>query len=202
MKLLISPTSPYVRKTRVLMREKGLLDRIEEISLNPHQDPAELLAQNRLGKIPVLVRDDGDAFYDSPVICEYLDCLTDAPRLIPASGEARWAILRAQALADGILDLTVAIVMERARPEAEQSRKSMARWREKIERSVGGMSETLSAIPANGFDLGRIACAVTLGYLDFRLPEYDWRGAQPELIDWYANVAARKSMEETAPPKG
>lgn len=202
MQLLISPTSPYVRKARVLVREKGLLDHVEEISLNPHQDPAELLAQNRLGKIPVLVRDEGDALYDSPVICEYLDSLSVAPRLIPAPGEARWAVLRAQALADGILDLTVAIVMERARPETEQSPKSMTRWRDKIERAVGGMSETLSAIPANGFDLGRIACAVTLGYLDFRLPEFDWRGAQPELIDWYANVAARPSMEETAPPKG
>lgn len=202
MQLLISPTSPYARKTRVLVREKGLLDRIEEAFLNPHQDPAELLTRNRLGKIPVLVRDDGEALYDSPVICEYIDGLKDAPQLIPASGEARWAVLRTQALADGILDLTVAIVMERARPADEQSQKSMARWREKIERSVAGMGETMSAIPADGFDLGRIACAVTLGYLDFRLPEYDWRSAQPELIDWYANVAARASMEETAPPKG
>lgn len=201
MQLLISPTSPYARKARVLVREKGLLEQVEETFLNPHQDPAELLARNRLGKIPVLVRDDGDALYDSPVICEYLDCLTDSPRLIPASGEARWAVLRAQALADGILDLAVAIVMERARPESEQSPKSMARWREKIERAVGGMSETLSAMRTDGFDLGRVACAVTLGYLDFRLPEYDWRAAQPELIDWYANVAARRSMEETAPPR-
>lgn len=202
MQLLISPTSPYARKTRVLVREKGLLDRIEETALNPHQDPAELLARNRLGKIPVLVRDDGEALYDSPVICEYIDSLEDEPQLIPASGEARWAVLRAQALADGILDLTVGIVMERARPADEQSQKSITRWHGKIERSVAGMSETLSAIPGDGFDLGRIACAVTLGYLDFRLPEYDWRGAQPELIDWYANVAARASMEETAPPKG
>lgn len=201
MQMLISPTSPYVRKARVLAREKGLLDRIEEIPLNPHQDPAELLAQNRLGKIPVLVRDDGEALFDSPVICEYLDSLADSPRLIPISGEARWAVLRAQALADGILDLAVAIVMERARLESEQSPSSLTRWRGKIERAVGGMSEALSALPAEGFDLGRIACAVTLGYLDFRLPEYDWRGAQPELIDWYANVAARPSMEETAPPK-
>lgn len=201
MQLLISPTSPYARKARALVREKGLLEQVEETFLNPHQDPAELLARNRLGKIPVLVRDDGDALYDSPVICEYLDCLTDSPRLIPASGEARWAVLRAQALADGILDLAVAIVMERARPESEQSPKSMARWREKIERAVGGMSETLSAMRTDGFDLGRVACAVTLGYLDFRLPEYDWRAAQPELIDWYANVAARRSMEETAPPR-
>lgn len=201
MQLLVSPTSPYARKVRVCVREKGLSGRIEEVFVNPHKDPAELLQQNRLGKIPVLVRDDGEALYDSPVICEYVDSLSAAPRLIPDPGEGRWAVLRAQALADGILDLAVATVMERARPASEQSAPSMARWREKIERAVEGMGATLAALPATGFDLGRVACAVALGYLDLRLPEYDWRGAQPELIDWHANVAARPSMEQTAPPK-
>ena len=202
MQLLVSPTSPYARKARVTVREKGLLDRVEEVFLNPHQDPAELLEQNRLGKIPVLVRDDGEALYDSPVICEYLDRLSDTPRLIPDSGDARWAVLRAQALADGIMDLAAATVMERARPEAEQSPPSMERWRGKIERAVGGMNDALAAIPGDHFDLGRIACAAALGYLDFRMPEYDWRADQAELGDWHARVSARPSMEETAPPKG
>lgn len=202
MQLLISPTSPYARKARVTVREKGLLDRVEEVVLNPHQDPAELLAQNRLGKIPVLVRDDGEALYDSPVICEYLEWLGEGPRLIPEPGNARWAVMRAQALADGIMDLAAATVMERARPEAEQSPASMERWRGKIERAVGGMGAALDAIPDEGFDLGRIACAVALGYLDFRLPEYDWRAGQPELGDWHAEACKRISMQETAPPQG
>ena len=76
-----------------------------------------------------LERDDGSALYDSPVICEYLDSFEGAPLLIPASGEARWSVLRAQALADGIMDLAAATVMERARPENEQSPGSMSRWR-------------------------------------------------------------------------
>lgn len=200
MQLLISPTSPYARKARVVLREKGLEHRIEEVFLNPHQDPAELLAQNRLGKIPVLVRDDGSALYDSPVICEYLDALEAAPALLPATGEARWSVLRAQALADGILDLAVNIVMERARPSAEQSAASIERWQGKIRRAVGGVGGALT--PASGaLDLGHIACAVALSYLEFRLPEYDWRGDHPELIDWHANVTAWPSMEATAPPK-
>lgn len=200
MQLLISPTSPYVRKTRVLLREKRLSDGIEEVFLNPHEDPAELLAQNRLGKIPVLVRDDGSALYDSPVICEYLDTLADEPVLIPRSGEPRWTVLRAQALADGIMDLAAATVMERARPESEQSPDSMARWRRKIERAVAGIGEAV-ADTREEIDLGRIALAVALSYLDFRMPGYDWRGERPELIDWHANLAARPSMEATAPPR-
>jgi len=201
MQLMISPTSPYARKARVVLREKGLAGRVEEHLLNPHQDPAELLAQNRLGKIPVLVRDDGSALYDSPVICEYLDALDGRPSLVPAAGEARWTVLRAQALADGIMDLAVATVMERARPTDEQSPGSMTRWREKIERAVAGIGESVAGTRGD-IDLGRIALAVALSYLDFRLPEYDWRGDRPELIDWHANLHARRSMEETAPPRG
>lgn len=201
MQLLVSPTSPYARKARVVLREKGLEHRVEEIFVNPHQDPAELLQQNRLGKIPVLVRDDGSALYDSPVVCEYLDSLEPAPVLVPATGEARWTVLRAQALADGILDLTVAIVMERARPAEEQSASAMSRWRGKIERAVGGIGDAV-AQSSGGLDLGSIACAVALAYLDLRIPEYDWRGDHPELIDWHGNVAVWPSMEATAPPKG
>lgn len=201
MQLMVSPTSPYARKTRVVLREKGLLERVGEIFLNPHQDPAELLARNRLGKIPVLILEDGSALYDSPVICEYLDAFDGEPTLVPASGDARWAVLRAQALADGIMDLAATTVMERARPESEQSKGSMARWRGKIERAVAGITETV-ADTRGEIDLGRIALAVALSYLDFRLPEYDWRGERPELIDWHANLAARSSMQATAPPKG
>lgn len=201
MQLLVSPTSPYARKARVVLREKGLQARIEETFVNPHQDPAELLAQNRLGKIPVLVRDDDSALYDSPVICEYLDAFDGEPSLIPVSGEARWSVLRAQALADGVMDLAVATVMERARPDNEQSPGSMTRWRGKIERAVAGIGEAVADTHGE-IDLGRIALAVALSYLDFRMPEYDWRGERPELIDWHANLCARQFMEETAPPRG
>lgn len=200
MKLYVSPTSPYARKARVLLREKGLQDRVEEVFVNPHQDPAELLARNPLGKIPALALDDGSALYDSPVICEYLDALDATPSLIPPDGEARWAVLRAQALADGILDLAVATVMERARPESERSPGSLERWRGKIERAAGGIGEAVAGLRGE-LDLGRIALAVALSYLDLRMPELDWRTQRPELIDWHANLAARASMEATAPPR-
>jgi len=200
MKLFVSPTSPYARKVRVLLHEKGLRDRVEETMVNPHQDPAELLARNPLGKIPVLALDDGSALYDSPVICEYLDAIDGEPSLIPRDGDARWAVLRAQALADGILDLAVATVMERARPESGRSQAGLERWRDKIERAAGGIGEAVSCLRGE-LDLGRIALAVALSYLDFRMPELEWRTQRPELIDWHANLAARVSMEATAPPR-
>jgi glutathione S-transferase len=172
---------------------------VEERSLNPHQDPAELLAANPLGKIPTLVRDEGAPLYDSRVICEWLDALAGEDGLIPAAGESRWAVRHAEAHADGILDLTVSTVMERARPEGERSPASMARWREKIERAVTAMDAVRGALPER-FTLGHIALAVSLSYLDLRLPDFDWRAAHPALAEWHECVAERASMQETAPP--
>ena len=80
MKLLGSPGSPYVRKVRVVLAEK----RIDyEYILDRPSNPDSRVAQyNPLGKIPVLVRDDGRTVYDSPVIVELLEGLVPEPRLI------------------------------------------------------------------------------------------------------------------------
>ncbi len=199
MQLFVSPTSPYARKARIVLRERGLTGRVDEHFLNPHQDPAELLASNPLGKIPCLVRDEGAPLYDSRVVCEWLDALAGGDGLIPAGGDGRWAVRHAEAHGDGILDLTVAIVMERSRPESEQSPGYMKRWREKIERAVARTDDVRRALP-DGFNLGHIALAVTLSYLDLRLPDFDWRAAHPALAEWHAGVAERASMRETTPP--
>src|SRR5215813_1681367 len=101
MKLRYSPASPYVRKCLALAHEAGLAGRIERVP-TVTADPASGLAKdNPLGKVPALVLEDGQAIFDSPVICEYLDSLHDGPKLFPPAGAARWTALRHQALADG-----------------------------------------------------------------------------------------------------
>lgn len=83
MKLHYNPASPYVRKVRVLALETGLMDDIElaKVTLTPTGPDAEVCADNPIGKIPTLVRDDGSALYDSRVICEYLDSRHGARRM-------------------------------------------------------------------------------------------------------------------------
>src|SRR5215472_16028820 len=109
MKLHWSPRSPFVRKVMVAVHELGLVDRIMCVrtvaaTTKPH---AELMRDNPLSKIPTLVLDDGTVIYDSPVICEYLDGLSGAPKLHPTEPKARLVALRRQALGDGFLDLLV-----------------------------------------------------------------------------------------------
>jgi glutathione S-transferase len=197
MKLLYSPTSPYVRKVRVLAIERGLADRIELVTAVPWPDPAPVVRDNPLGKVPVLVTDDGFALYDSPVICEYLDSIASGSALIPAAGIERWRVLRCQALADGILDAAVAVVLERRRPAPEQSAAGIRRSLDAIHRAVATLAGELKS--THEFDLGQIALAVALGYLDFRLGEIDFGAGAPAIRDWWANVSERPSLVSTRP---
>src|SRR5450432_1079384 len=106
MKLYWPASSPFARKVVVAAHEVGLGDRLELTFLRPTPTKANplLSKDNPLSKIPVLILDDGTALFDSPVICEYLDSLHQGPKLVPASGGARWRTLKLQALCDGILD--------------------------------------------------------------------------------------------------
>lgn len=199
MQLFFSPTSPYVRKVRVVLHERGLNDAIEEIRCDPHSDPVELHRVNPLGKVPTLVRDDGSSLYDSRVICAWLDSLGQGSGLIPGSGEGRWLVLRGEALADGVLDQAVANVMELRRPEGERSSAAMSRVREKIAAAVPVMAREFGSLPPEP-TLAHVAFAVALGYLDFRLADYDWRQGHDALGQWYSDFSRRPSMVATAPP--
>lgn len=198
MQLYHAAVSPFARKVRVLVREKGLLGRVEEISVNPLGNPKELQAVNPLGKIPALVLSDGCALFDSPVICEYLDTISGAPRFLPKEGERRWQVLRLQALADGMMDAAVAMVYENRRPDAQRSPEWQQRRSEGILRSVTLLEAQASQLapPAH---LGSIAVACALGYLDFRLPELDWRRDHPRLAAQYLALSALPGMQATQP---
>ena len=198
MRLFYAPPSAYSRKVRIVAFEKNLRADIEEVLCNPYENPALLLQANALGKIPALQLENGVTLYDSPVICEYLDSLNDRPRLIPETGAARWDVLRAQALADGLLDAAVLIAQEKRRPATEQSPDAIARRNAVIDRALEAMVRDLSTLPG-AINLGRIACACALAYLDFRQPERNWRAAFPALATWYAHFSERPSMRATEP---
>ena len=202
MKLFWSTSSPFARKARVVLREKNLLAAVQEIECNPFADPVELRAVNPLGKIPTLVLPSGEALYDSPVICAYLDSLNSSPGLIP-EGPAQWNVRRAEALADGLLDLAVGLTLELRRPKTEQSPTTIERWRRAGVAAAGEMELTLSSLPAD-VTLGHVAFACACGYLDFRPAsvEFRWRDTLPRLAQWYETFALRASMIDTRPDDG
>jgi glutathione S-transferase len=202
MKLYYSPTSPYVRKVLITAIELGLRDRIEIVPVrnSPVEQSDALNQSNPVGKIPALITDDGVEFYDSPVICEYLDSLHQGAKLFPASGPARWDVLRQQALADGIMDAAALVRYETWLRPAE------LRWKEwtegqisKIERGLDVLEGQVVSL-AGPLTIGSISVACALGYLDLRLGHLAWRDRRPQLSSWLAEFAERPSFQSTKAP--
>ncbi len=197
-----SPRSPFVRKVMVVAHELGLAERLECVRTvvamgEPHEG---LLLQNPQSRLPTLVADDGTVLYDSRVICEYLDTLHAGDRLFPQAGAARTTALRRQALGDGMLDTGLDWLVERARPEAARSGKFIDAFRRKTVASLDSLEAEsfVDGLP----DIGQVAIAVALGYLDFRFDGERWRDGRPRLAAWYARVAERPSMQRTLPQEG
>ncbi|PKP78778.1 MAG: glutathione S-transferase [Alphaproteobacteria bacterium HGW-Alphaproteobacteria-3] len=199
MKLYCSHTSPFARKVRVLIREKGATARVTEEAVSAMEDPAALHAANPLGKVPALILKDGSSWFDSPLICEFLDVTLEGPSMIPAAHVERFRVLRHQALADGIMDAAVSIVFERNRPEAQRSETWIGRWSRAIERSLAVLEDEVVSLDGP-VDLGSIAVGAALGYLDFRNGHLGWQEKQTELAGWWRDFAKRPSFAETAPP--
>lgn len=203
MKLFYSPTSPYARKCRAVAIEKGLEARIEIVSASPMTDPAALHAANPLGKVPALVLADGRCIVDSPVICEFLDSLPGAARLIPHLDAARIDCRTREALADGISDAAFSRTMERLRPEAQRSLEWNTRWTNAIRRTVAHFNTALADRPHPERpqpDLGDIALACALSYVDFRHADLAWDREAPALRAWLTTMEKRPSLVATAPP--
>jgi glutathione S-transferase len=204
MKLFYSPTSPYARKCRVVAIEKGLAARVQIIPASPMTDPPELQAANPLGKVPALVFADGSCIVDSPVICDYLDTLAAEPRLIPTDTAARIGCRTREALADGMADAAFSRTMERLRPEPQRSPDWNQRWTNAIRRTVAHFNAHIPDRPHPDLaqpDLGDIALACALAYVDFRHPDLAWDAEAPALRAWLTAILARPSLAETAPPK-
>ena len=190
--------SPFGRKVRIAAAICGLDDRIK-IEVADTTDPTDSLRrQNPLGKIPVLILDDGTVLYDSAVIVDFLGVEAGGGIIIPNGGE-RFRALTMQALADGMMEASILRIYE-TRYRAPESHN--ARWLEhqtgKVERGLA----TFEAAPpslSDKPDVGRIALACALGYLDFRF-EGKWRETHPRLVAWLQDFAARvPSFEATRP---
>ena len=198
MKLFYSPTSPYARKCRVVAIELGVEAQIEIIASSPMASGTDLLSVNPLSKVPALALPDGRCIVDSRVICQFLDGLADGRRVIPSDPAARIDCLTREALADGITDAAFLLTMERKRPSEQQSPEWIGRWIAAIRRTVAHSNVQLPQ--RSDPDLGDIALACALGYLDLRHADLAWRADAPALADWFTAISHRHSLASTVPP--
>lgn len=201
MKLHHFPTSPYVRKVMVLLHETGQLDDVALITTTvaPNAPSDALTPSNPLSKIPALERDDGPALYDSRVICAFLDDRAQAG--LYGTAGARWDTLTLEATADGIMDAAILMVYEgRLRPADKQWPDWVeAQW-SKVDRAISALNARWMGHLNGSLDMGQIAVACALAYVDFRHADRDWRSENPDLATWFAAFESRPSMMATIPP--
>jgi glutathione S-transferase len=173
MKLISSPTSPYGRKVRIVLLEKKIPFELEMDI--PWSADTQVGNFNPLGKVPVLVLKDGETLFDSRVIVEYLEHVTDAAALI---------------------------FLELKRDENQQNRDWMLRQQTKVFRGLEALSESLGEnlhFMENKLSLADIATGCCLGYLDFRFPDIKWRETHANLAAFHENLASRPSFKQTVP---
>ncbi len=195
MKLFWSSRSPFVRKVMIAAHELGVADRIttERVVVSATAPHDGVMAHNPLSQIPTLVLPDGSALFDSAVIFEWLDT-EFGPRLIPTEKAARFAVLRLQALGDGLMENSVRRLGEINRA-ALRSEPHVAAHGVKIARVLDALETQAKGF---GVDAGTIAIAAGLAHLDFRHADLEWRNGHPALAAWHADFSRRPSMTLTA----
>lgn len=201
MLLFHSLTSPYARKVRVMLLEKRVhVDSVNVADVSPGQPARSAQEHNPLGKVPTLVLDDGTALFDSRVITEALDALYPEPRLIPSDVRARAVVRHFEALADGICDVLIPVVLDSRRPPEQRDAAYTQKLLGKVEAALKYLEPVVAgrALVDDTFSLADIAVVCALGYINLRRPELlDGRDA---LAAYLARQLERPSLAETVPP--
>jgi glutathione S-transferase len=200
LRLITSNTSPFARKVRVALAEKKIECEMVQMSAWEGDNPVH--GYSPLGKLPVLLLDDGTNLFDSRVIVEYLDLVSPVSRLFPEPARQRIHVRRWEALADGVSDATALVVIERRRPAALQSADWIARQQRKIAEGVAEMARELGDrawCSGDNYSLADIATGCALGYLDLRYGELDWRAQYDNLARLFDKLMKRPSFADSKP---
>ncbi len=188
--LRTSAPSPFGRKVLLAASVLGLAHEITIEKADPSDENDSLRRQNPVGKIPILILDDGTTLFDSRVIVEFLDRYAGGGKIIPREPKARFDALRLQALADGITDASLLVLYEgRFRPAERHEAKWLDYQNDKIRRGFAVLEAApppIDPLP----QVGQLALACLLGHRDLRF-QGAWRAGHPKLVAWLDRFAAQ-----------
>lgn len=199
-KIIGTHASPFARKVRIVAAEKRVELAFEQD--NPWKPETGVPNANPLGKVPVLILEDGTALFDSRVIVEFLDHASPISKLIPADHRERIEVRRWEALADGVLDAGIAVRLENQRAAHLRSEDWIARQKGKVARGITAMNAGLEGrtwCAGSGYSLADVAVGCCMGWLDFRFPDLGWRAEHPHLDRLMTKLAERASFTDTLP---
>lgn len=197
MKLWQNPASPFVNKTRIVIQECGLADKIEliEIVVAPGNPNREFGEQNPLRMIPTLVLEDGTKLHDSLNICDYLIRLSGNETMLPTSGDERTNVLQVHAVCNGVTERAVATRYETfARPEEYRWPAMIDDNFDRIENGLAWVNENVADLLSGPFDLSEASFVAMLKYLDFRFETIGWRDKYTALVEPYEAMCEMASV--------
>ena len=199
MKLHWSPRSPFVRKVMIFAEEAGVVDQINcvrSVAIRTTLNP-EIAADSPVGRIPVLVLDDGIVLSGSYTICEYLDTLHDGRKLIPESGQKRWRELELHGVSDGLLDTLVNWRGEFMKSDEQRWREFFDTCAAKTTACLDWLDQRCTAFSDTPYGIGQITTGIALDYLDFRYESIGWRDGREALCNWHKTFLQRASTQST-----
>jgi len=200
MKLIGSYTSPYVRKISVMLLEKGIA--FDFVNDPPANAGSKVTQFNPLGKVPALVTDEGEVFFDSPIIVQFIELLNVSPTLLPWQPLEALRVRQIEALADGVTDAAVALVLESKRDADKRNEEWVTRQREKLLRGLHTLEQhakNRTLLNGESLNVADIAVACCIGYLNFRRVAPGWCVEHPTLISLVERLFQRESFAQTTP---
>lgn len=199
-KLISATPSPYARKVRIALLEKGIP--FELITEVPWDNTTQTPKYNPLEKLPILLTPAGGSVYESRYILEWLEAKHPTPPLLPDDVDGKLAARHVEVLADGVCDAFLLSFFERMRAPDLRSKEWMARQQRKVE---GGLAAIESIVTGrqyavgDRFGLGDIAAATVFAYLCVRDTTTDWRKRHPGLAGYSDRMEQRPSLAATRP---
>jgi glutathione S-transferase len=201
-KLFGTYLSPFTRRVAVALTSRAIP--YEHDDLNGYADPARARALNPVGKVPVLVLDDGEHLIDSTAILDYLDERVGRDQaLVPRSGAERRAALRLAAIATTIYEQSTARYFEERRPGGCGQSDLLDRYRLQ---TIGGL-KALDAASGEGrpiggrpLDIATISAVVGLDYARMMHPDLELAEIAPALTVVAAALADQPAFALTRPP--
>lgn len=182
---------------RVLIHELGIQGRVTITLAQTRKENSPYYAINPSGRVPYLICDDGKAFEDSELICEYLCALEKSNLCTFPDGDDGWEARRLHSLCRSHVDGVSVWLREIHRPDDEQSPTIIAHEKDRAARFADLWDKEITGPFIQGpLNRTQITLFCTLD-IERLLPEFDWRTDHPNLVKWYEKMASRPSLQST-----
>ena len=195
-----TPLSPFCRKIRLLLKEKGL--EFELVTENPWDRNLEFFALNPAGEVPVLIELDSAAISGAYAIAEYLE---DMYPHMPMIGNDAWTRAEVRRLVDWFdhkfdFEVTQHVLFEKVFKQhyfqgGEPNCATIRTGKHNILYHldyIGYLARERHFLAGETLSLADLSAAAHLSALDY-LGDVPWE-YNADARDWYALIKSRPSM--------